>query len=193
MSVSVWGARSCALYSSNTFTRAGARGRPHPSACWQHLLIQPKVQLATFVARACCWLTFLFIVHRAPVLFFARLENQSSWSAPSLYGCVGLFSRVQEFALVHVEFHEVPTSLAGFLWIETHLPLYGRGYLSAHPIPLPGLLIKMLNGVSPTVCPRGEPLVTSCQMDFIPPVITLQAQPFSQFSACFTVHCLIRL
>lgn len=49
---------------------------------------------------------------------------------------------------------------------------------------------KMLNGINPTVPPWGEPLVTSCQMDFIPPVITLRAQPFSQFSTCFIVHCL---
>lgn len=46
--------------------------------------------------------------------------------------------------------------------------------------------MKRLNSTGPSTDPWGSPLVTGLQLDFVPWITTLQAQPFSQFSVPLT-------
>jgi len=52
-------------------------------------LMQPRILLASFATRAHCWIMVKLVSIRTPRSFSAKLF--SSWVAPSVYCCMGLF------------------------------------------------------------------------------------------------------
>jgi len=103
MSLLYWGAQSWTQHSRCALTSAEGRGRIRSCSLLATLiLMQPRVVLAFFEARARCWLVFNFVSRKS---FSAKLL--SSWLPSAHTGAWG-YSQAQGFALTLVELHEVP-------------------------------------------------------------------------------------
>ncbi|KAK4806792.1 hypothetical protein QYF61_005588 [Mycteria americana] len=118
-----------------------------------------------------------------------------------MYWCLGLFlprGRTLPFPLLNfMRFLSAHfSSLFRSLWMAARSSAISAtpptfvspaNLLRVHSAPSSRSLMKMLNRTGPSIDPWATPLVTGIQLDFVPLIATLWAQPFSQFSIHLTV------
>lgn len=103
------------------------------------------------------------------------------FSAKLLSSCLWLFvpSQLQDFALPHVEFHDIP--VCPTVWNHEVQP-FGvsatphsfastANLLRVHPAPFSRSLMKILNRIGPSIDSWDTLLVTGLQLDFVPLII----------------------
>ncbi|KAK4810782.1 hypothetical protein QYF61_008754, partial [Mycteria americana] len=123
-------------------------------------LMQPRIPLA-LAARAHCWLMFNLVSTRTPRSFSARLL--SSWVAPSIYWCLGLFlpkCRTWHFPWLNcMRFLSAHfSSLLRSLWVAAR-----PSGISASP-PSFGVISKLAEG---TLCPSIHIINEDVEQDWI--------------------------
>ena len=130
-----------------------------------------------FATRALCWLLFKLVSTRT---FSAKLF--STWAAAAYAGAWGCYSPGAGLF----------TSRCWNSWGSCQ-PIspacHGPPGCQHNPLAYQPLLplMKILNRIGPLMDPWGTLLLTGVQLDFVPLITTLWAQPFSQF----LVHCLL--
>lgn len=93
-----WGAQNWIQYCRCDLTSDERRGRIASLDLWTMLLImQPSMKLTFFATRVHCWLMVSFLTTWTPGVFSA--EPLSTWLAPSVYWCMGLF--LSRFRALH--------------------------------------------------------------------------------------------
>lgn len=144
-------------------------------------LMQPGIPLATFTARAHCWVISNLLSNRTTISFSAKLL--SSHSFPSLYWFMGLFlpkCRICHFPLLNSMRLLLGhfSSLPKFLWMAAQpscisaSPSDFVSFADLHSVSSSRSL-KMLNSTGSSGDPWDTLLVTGVHLDFFHPVTVL--------------------
>lgn len=142
------------------------------------LLMQPRMSLIFFPARAHCWFMLTLVSTSTSRSISAKLTCR--WVTTSIYWCMVLFLPRSS------TFHFLLLNLMGFLlrsiWVAAQPLAYqplllvlchlGTG-LRVHSASSPRPLKTMLRMTGPCIDPWDTPLVTGVQLDFKPLITTV--------------------